>query len=293
MRSIYIKTILTISLFSSFYSCTNEISVDVAHEPQTVIFGELTSINETLSISIQQTLPLNALESFRAINNAIVSLYEKNTNGVTNLITNNFAVNEGIYTSDQEISGIVGNTYWIEVILNDGTIFKSVEEKMNSVVPISEIEIDEQFDDILNIKFSDPANIINFYKMKVRLFNQGQLVSSNTSESNDVVFDGNSEASVSIDLFMFQEDEEEEESFPEYDSVEVSLGNINFSSYQFLLNQRSQIEANEDAGESSGGDPSQLFSTPPVSLLGNITNNTTNKTALGNFTVNALSIVNQ
>jgi len=28
----------------------------------------------------------------------------------------------------------------------------------------------------LNINFSDPDNIINFYKMKVRLFNVGQVV---------------------------------------------------------------------------------------------------------------------
>lgn len=292
MKSLHIKTFFILSLFCNFYSCTEEISVDVTHEPQTVIFGELTNINANISISVQQTLPLNALESFSAVNNAVVSLYEKDSNGVTNLITNNFNINNGIYTSTEEISGIIGNTYWIEVTLNNGTSFKSTEEKMNPVVPISEVEIDTQFDDVLNIKFSDPANIINFYKMKVMLFNTGQLVSTNTSESNDVVFDGNNEASVSIDLFRFQ-DEDDEEPLPSYDTIEVSLGNINFSSYQFLLNQRSQIEANEDAGDSSGGDPSQLFSTPPVSLLGNITNTTTNRTALGNFTVNALSIINQ
>ncbi|WP_299883535.1 DUF4249 family protein [uncultured Lacinutrix sp.] len=286
------KTLSTLLILITLCSCTKEISVDVAHEPQTVIFGELNNLNQQVSINIQQTLPLNASGSFQAINNAMVSLYEKTSNGTTNLVTDDFSVNQGVYISNQAISTVVGNKYWIEIVLTNGARFKSEEETMLPVVPISEIEIDSEFDDIINVSFNDPEGAINFYKASVSLYNQGTLVSTNFIESNDVVFDGNSEASLGIDLFQFQE-EDDETPLPDYDAIEVLLGNINFSSYQFLLNQRSQIEANEDAGDSSGGDPSQLFSTPPVSLLGNITNTTTNKTALGNFTVISLSIVNQ
>lgn len=288
----YKKILLALSILITFFSCTKEISVDVAHEPQTIIFGELNNLNQQVLVNIQQTLPLNASESFQAVNDAMVSLYEKTSNGTTNLVTDVFSINQGVYTSSQVISTVIGNKYWIEIVLTNGTRFKSKQEAMLPVIPISEIEIDAEFDDVINVSFNDPQSVPNFYKASVSLYNQGTLVSKNFTESNDVVFDGNSEASLGIDLFQFIE-EEEDEPLPDYDAIEVSLGNINFSSYQFLLNQRSQIEANEDSGDSSGGDPSQLFSTPPVSLLGNITNTTINKTALGNFTVISLSVENQ
>ena len=290
MKSSHIKTLLFALITILYSSCTKEISVDVSHDIQTVIFGELTNLNQPVSISIQQTLPLNSTSSFQAVNDATISLFTKDSNGVVSLITTAFSIDKGVYTSLQPVSTTIGNTYWIEVALNDGTQFKSKEEFMKPVVSITEIEIDEQFNDILNIEFSDPVGITNFYKVKVELFNQGQLVSSNFSESNDVVFDGNADASLSVDLFR---ELDEDQPLPSYDAIKASLGNINFSSYQFLLNQRSQIEANEDSGEDSGGDPSQLFSTPPVSLLGNITNISNNKTTLGNFTVISLSVDNK
>jgi len=290
MKFLNIKSILIISSISFLFGCTEEISVDVAHEPQTIIFGELTNLNEQVRVSVQQTLPLNASESFQGVDDAVVSLYEKTTDETTNLITTDFSVNQGVYTSNQMIPTVLDNKYWIEVLLNDGTLYRSEEETMLPVIAISEVAVDEEFNDVLNISFNDPVNTSNFYKVSVSLYNQGQLVSTNFTESNDVIFNGNENASIEIDLFRFESDDQ---ILPEYDTREVTLGNVNFASYQFLLNQRAQIEANEDAGEDSGGDPSQLFSTPPVSLLGNIINTSTNKIVLGNFTVNSLSSVSQ
>ncbi len=285
MKSIYIKVLLIV-IGLNLVSCTKEISVDVAHVPQTIIHGQLNNLNQTVSISIQQTLPLNSSESFKAINDATISLFEKNNGGNTALVTDSFSVSNGIYSSAQTIPTTVGNLYWIEVALPDGSRFKSAEEVMNPVVPISEIQVGDQFEPVLNIIFSDPENTTNFYQLSVALYNQGQLVSVNSNESNDVIFDGNEQASLEIDILRFTEDDEP----IIYDSVEILLGNINFESYQFLLNQRIQQGANEDANDSS---PSQLFSTPPVNLLGNITNQTTNRTILGNFSISALSVENQ
>lgn len=290
MKSLYIKTALIASFISCLFSCTEEISVDVAHEPQTVISGDLTNLNEHVTVVIQQTLPLNSVESFRAVNDAEVSLFEKDINGTVHLLTSDFMVDQGVYRSSETVATTTGNKYWIEILLTDGSLFKSVEETMLSVISISEIEVDDEFEDVLNVSFRDPEATTNFYKVSVALFNQGQLVSTNTTESNDIIFNGNEDASIEIDLFRF---ENEDQPIPEYDTGEVSLSNINFSSYQFLLNQRAQIEANEDSGDSSGGDPSQLFSTPPVSLMGNITNVSTGRTALGNFTVSAVFVENQ
>ena len=283
----YIKSISIIICFISYYSCTKEISVDVAHEKQTIIFGGIKNGTNSIIINIQQSVPLNSTTSFETVNDASVSVFTRNTSGTSSLVTDNFIANQGRYTSLEAITTTIGNKYWIEVTLLDGTIFKSEEETLKAIVPIEAIEISNE--DIVSISFSDPSNDRNFYTFGIDLFLNGQLVSSTTSESNDVVFDGNDNASVEIDLFRFNDDDDDEVTIT-YDVLRARLQNINFSSYQFYLNQSAQIEANDSE---SSGDPSQLFATPPVNLLGNITNTTTNKIALGNFTVNSESIINQ
>lgn len=270
----------------SYYSCTKEISVNVAHEKETIIFGGIKNGTNSVVIDIQQSVPLNSTASFEAVNDATISLFTRNTSGTSSLITDNFNVNQGRYTSVGEVTTTIGHKYWIEVRLIDGTVFRSEEEELKAVVPIESIEISNE--DIVTIQFADPANDRNFYTFGIDLFLNGQLVSSTVSQSNDVVFDGNANASVEIDLFRFND--EDNEVAITYDALRARLQSINFSSYQFYLNQSAQIEANDSE---SSGDPSQLFATPPVNLLGNITNTTTNSIALGNFTVNSESVVNQ
>lgn len=284
----YIKSTCIILCFISYYSCTKEISVDVAHEKQTIIFGGIQNGTNNIVLNIQQSVPLNSTASFETVNDASVSVFTRNTSETSSLVTDNFIVNQGKYTSSEVITTTIGNAYWIEVTLLDGTVFKSEEETLKPIVPIEAIEISNE--DLVSISFSDPSNDRNFYTFGIDLFLNGQLVSSTTSESNDVVFDGNNNASVEIDLFRFNDDDEDDEVTITYDALRARLQNINFSSYQFYLNQSAQIEANDSE---SSGDPSQLFATPPVNLLGNITNTTTNKIALGNFTVNSESIINQ
>lgn len=282
----HIKSICILLCVISYYSCTKEISVNVAHEKQTIIFGGIQNGTNNIVVNIQQSVPLNSTASFEIVDDATISVFTKNTSGTSSLVTDDFIVNQGTYTSSEAITTTIGHKYWIEVTLLNGTIFKSEEEELKPIVPIESIEISNE--DIVSIQFSDPANDRNFYTFNIDLFLNGQLVSSTVSQSNDVVFDGNDNASVEIDLFRFND--EDDEVTITYDTLRARLQNINFSSYQFYLNQSAQIEANDSE---SSGDPSQLFSTPPVNLLGNITNTTTNNIALGNFTVNSESIVNQ
>ncbi len=283
MKSIQIKTLI-FSLAVTFFSCTKEITVDVAHEPQTIILGAISNLEFPISIQVQQSVPLNSAQTSQPVNDATITLYAKDGNGQTEVVTDDFTVNQGTYTSQQEIAGIIGNSYWIEVTLSDGTLFRSQEELMRPVVPITSYEFTE---DILDVKFSDPGNETNFYTASLLFLNDDNVVGSVITESNDVIFDGNENASLEIDVFDSPQQSQEQI---------LALSNINFSSYQFFLNRSLQLEANEDNtpdedGESSGGgDPSQLFSTPPVSVLGNITNTTNSKRTLGNFTVNSFSV---
>jgi len=283
-----IKTIISAVLLLVLCSCTKEISVDVPYQPTTIIYGNISTDNTPVVINIQQSVPLNSAATHNPVSDAIIQLYTKNNLESLSLVTDDFSISNGVYTSTNNINTVVGNYYWIEVVLSDGTAFKSEEELLKPIVPIISIEESVSADDIATINFSDPANDTNYYKFNIDLYFNGQLVSSNFSQSNDVVFNGNSEASVDIDLFKYQDENEEDEVQIEFDEVRVSFSNINFSSYQFYLNQSLQIEAFE-GGES--GDPSQLFAAPPVNLLGNITNISTNSIALGNFTVEAKSTV--
>jgi len=283
-----IKTTISAVLLLILCSCTKEISVDVPYQPTTIIYGSISTDNTPVVINIQQSVPLNSTATHNPVNNAMIQLYTKNNAGVTSLVTDNFSITNGVYTSTSNINSVIGNFYWIEVVLADGTVFKSKEELLKPIVPIISVEQSDSADDIATIKFNDPANDTNYYKFKIDLYFNGQSVSNNFSQSNDVVFDGNPEASVDIDLFKYEDKDEEDETQIEYDEVRVSFSNINFSSYQFYLNQSLQIEASES---DNSGDPSQLFASPPVNLLGNITNTSTNSIALGNFTVEAKSTV--
>jgi len=281
-----IKTTISAVLLLVLFSCTKEISVDVPYQPTTIIYGSISTENTSVIINIQQSVPLNSSATHNPINNAMVQLYTKNNSGITTLVTDNFSIANGIYTSTNSINTVIGDLYWIEVVLGDGTIFKSKEELLKPIVPIISVEQSITDNDIAIINFNDPVNDTNYYKFSIELYFNNQLVSNNSSLSNDVVFNGNSEASVEIDLFKYQDEDEEDEAQIEFDEVRVSFNNINFSSYQFYLNQSLQIEASES---SSSGDPSQLFASPPVNLLGNITNISTNSIALGNFTIEAKS----
>ncbi|MEM6684155.1 MAG: hypothetical protein AAF617_00055 [Bacteroidota bacterium] len=275
-----IRGISLLLFLFSYHSCTKEINVGVSHEKQTVIFGALQNGTNNVVLDIQNTVPVNAVENFETINDASVAIFTKDAAGNTNIVVNDFMVNDGIYTSTNEVTPTIGEMYWVEVTLLDGTLLKSEEEMLKPVVPIESIEIST--DSIVDIKFSDPANDRNFYRFGVDLFANGQLISSTFSESNDVVFDGNENASLGIELY------ENNENATPYDTIRVYLQNINSSSFQFYINQSAQTEANDD--DESSGDPSRLFATPPVNLVGNIQNTTTNKLALGNFTVLSESV---
>jgi len=290
MKSFY-KYILFVCIAGSSFSCTEEISVDVTHDPQTIIFGSLTNQNQQVQITVQQSVPLNSTQTSQPINDAMITLFQRNINGEMGIVTSNFIVNQGVYTSIDNISTTQGNSYWIEVVLSNGVVFRSKEEIMLPVVNITQVTQNPGFNDVVNIQFADPANVTNFYKATVMAFNDDIQVSSNFTQSNDVLFNGNMQAIIEVDIFPeVSEDEEDEEELPEFDRLEVQLANINFNSYQFLLNQSSQIEANTEANDNESGSPSQLFSTPPVNLLGNITNTSNNTIALGNFSVESIDV---
>jgi len=264
LRFIYILIIFT------FLSCTDEIPLEADFEPKIFIFGLITNENKPITISVQESVPVNNTTPV-FINNASISLYSKEKEGIPTLITNEFYVENGNYTSKKNINTIIGNYYWIEVELSNGTIFKSVEEELlKTVVPINSIIVENS---MTRISFSDPGDDTNFYRLITLFYQNEQIEEVSVELSNDVLFNGNPNAF--IETISLQNDR-----------IEAVLANLNYDTYQYYLNLQKQemdIEGFDD--QETNGDPSQLFASPPVNLEGNILNTKTKRKSLGNFSV--------
>jgi hypothetical protein len=279
------KTLLnTIGLmaFFSLLSCTKEISVDVTHEPEYVVFGSMSNIEKPISISITQSVPVNSKEKSLPVNDARVSLFAREGDEKQVILTDDFTVDKGIYTSVQSIAGTTGTSYWIEVTLSDGNKFVSAEEQMKKAVPIATVDYESFYQ--VKVSFADPGTEHNYYLLESEFINKGKLFSKTFAVSDDVIFDGNASATVDLDIFYKPNGDEE--------TLKVSLSNINYSSYQFHLNRWKQKEDNDNnsSNQDNGGGPGPMFSTPPVNLYGNIKNSTDGTRVLGNFTVGSIYV---
>ncbi|MEE9361456.1 MAG: hypothetical protein V3U92_02525 [Cellulophaga sp.] len=272
MKSLY-KYISIVLISLLLISCSTEIALKTEFVPQTFIYGNLTNEASYLVITIQESVPVENTSNLpKPVSNASVALYTKNSSGTTSLVTGSFIEDNENYISVPLIAPIIGNSYWIEVTLQDGTVFKSVEEKLKNVIPIDTVT---KVDGFTRVHFNDPVEDRNFYKLDVA--SSGNGISSWIYElSNDILFNGNENAFIEVESLLGNE-------------IEATLLNFNYETYQFYLNIVAQEDAQSDGEEDEGGDPSQLFASPPVHLTGNILNTTTNRKALGNFGVVSVS----
>ncbi|WP_082422568.1 DUF4249 family protein [Aquimarina longa] len=269
MKLIY-KTAIYFSIVVLFTNCVSEIPNVSNFEPQVFISGFLTNGTEYVNIKIQQTVPINE-QNLNPINDAQISLFTKDPNGNDTLITNSFNVTKGMYRSSEMITSSIGNTYWIEILLSDGTTFVSDKEILNPAIVINDIEITHELNRII---FADPIDDTNFYLINFLFYNDGSLDLKINELTNDVLFNGNDNATFDSTEFLVANPQE----------VRVSISNLNFNSYQFYLNQFLQFE-NQITNAGSEDDPGQLFLPPPANLTGNIMNTTNNTRALGFFSV--------
>lgn len=248
--------------------CLDETTIETDFEPRIIIIGGIDNTTDFIEIEIEKTVPVNSIAMDR-VHHASIALYTEDPEGTSSLVTNDFVEKNGTYTSEEVVVPIIGNRYWIEVALEDGTEFVSTPELLKPPVQIDDIVKE---DGVTRIVFSDPIGA-NLYLAQF-VFSDGgfEFPAQYAREySSDVLFDGNDEAFIEV--------------FEDFgDGVEAELHNVNPDTYQFFLNLEMQETANEDFGE-GGGDPGPLFRAPPVNILGNITNKTSNKRALGNFSV--------
>ncbi|MEQ8361583.1 MAG: DUF4249 family protein [Cyclobacteriaceae bacterium] len=264
---VFFRSIVFLVIIGSVTGCIEEVPNEAKFEQQVFVSGFLVNTTDSVRVYIVRTTPVSDL-SRDPVNDAKISLYTKDPEGNVSLLTDNFLVNKGKYTTSEKITCLVGNHYWIEVELPDDTKLMSAVELMKPSIPITDIVKTEGF---TRIVFKDPPEERNFYLMHFILYKNAEPVADIFKLSADVLYNGNENAFVEID-----------NTYGNW--VFGSIQNLNFTTYQYYLNSFSQYEKNIDY-QIEGGDPGLLFQSPPAELLGNITNITTNKTALGFFGV--------
>ncbi|MCE7995257.1 MAG: DUF4249 domain-containing protein [Roseivirga sp.] len=247
--------------------CTQEIPLGTDFEPEIFISGILLNRTDYITIHIQETTaPDNPVPN--RINDARVRLYTRDTDGTKRLLTGDFTIENGAYTTTQRVIGRVGNLYWIEVELRDGRLLMSDEEPLKTPVEVKDITSENGR---TRVVFSDPGEETNFYMVHFRFFEGDEVVSEVFERSNDVLFNGNDQAFIEI---------------PEVGGgkVSASLLNLNYYTYQFYVNSHAQWLSQIDSDPDSGG-PDRLFGTPPADLEGNILDTSTGTPVLGFFGV--------
>ncbi|WP_298544901.1 DUF4249 family protein [uncultured Aquimarina sp.] len=263
MKKLHIY-ITFISLFT-FISCVEDISQDFEFKEQVFISGLLTNEEGFVSVQVQKTVPVTDT-TFSAVNDAQISLFTRDASDTVSLVSDSFIADNGQYTSAEMITPIIGNTYWIEVMLQDETVLISEKEILRPPIPITDMV---KTDDSIRITFTGPIDVQNFYLIQLEILKDGVLISDELIVSNDRIINEEEEKVLVIT------------GMNEGETLRVDISNINFTTFQFYSN----VISNQ------GNEPevSSLFL--PVNLVGNITNTVTDELVLGNFGIAGLTAI--
>ncbi|WP_335972978.1 DUF4249 family protein [Gaetbulibacter jejuensis] len=254
----YILIVFTLGFLLT--SCEDTIDVDVpTAQARLVVEASLDwekgTTGNVQSISLSMSTPFFDTDQDTSVTGAIVTVTNEDSGEVFPFDDNN----DGTYSTSTFVP-ILNNTYHLEIVY-DGETYEATEALM-SVSDINEVNqsIEGGFDDELlelNLYFTDPANIENFYLIKYDV--EGDLFPY-LEDVSDEFTDGNE-----IHDFLEKDDDEdsEETPFEAGDVVNISLYGISEQYHNFI---RLLIEQH-----GSQGDP---FSSTAALIRGNCINPT-------------------
>lgn len=248
-------------------SCTDVVDVEVpTAAPRLVIEASLDWKNSTTgneqTIKLSLSTPYFDSEKLNPVTGASVKV-TNNTNGAEFSFSD---LNNGEYLTTNFIP-VVNQEYTLEVIYNN-EIYTAVETLM-PVVDIDEVyqSIEQGFDKEaleINVLFTDPAGIENFYLIKFQ--RQGGYL--------PVLFDVSDEFTDGNQMEVFYEDED----FVVGDTFDISLHGISNQYYNYI---RLLVEQSADGGP---------FATIPAQIKGNCINITNpENNAFGYFRLTQVS----
>ena len=182
------KLILLYVVFSFLLvSCEKTIDFTGEKTDPLVVVNSVITPDSLFQTEISKSLHLRDTGNFPEVTDAVVDIFEQG-----NLVTTLTHQNKGIYTS--KFSPMAGKNYEIKVSTSGKTV--SAETKIPNKVNIESVELNT-IDDKgikkheLTIKFNDPAEINNFYKVSL-------LVNDEASYS----FDGDKN-SIETEVYSF------------------------------------------------------------------------------------------
>ncbi len=131
--------------------------VDISY---VVINGQITNERKPYIITVSQSATNGEL-SEQKITGALVSI--KSTDGAVEVLTE---YQRGSYRTDStQFIGIIGNSYVVEVVLDDGRIYQSSPEKLLPVPPIQKLD----FDFVKEAELNEIDNIVFRKRVKIKI----------------------------------------------------------------------------------------------------------------------------
>jgi len=218
MKKLYIYT--SFILLSILTSCVEDTMLDFEFEEQVFVSGLLTNEEGFISVQIQKTVPVTDT-NFSAVNDAQISLFTRDADNTTSLVSNSFAIDNGTYTTSEMITPVIGNKYWIEVRLQDQSVLISEEEILKPPIPIVDMV---KTDDSIRITLTGPIDEQNFYLIQIETLEDDVLISDGLVLSNDRIINEEEEKILFIDGIKTGE------------TIRIHINNINFRTFQFYVN---------------------------------------------------------
>ena len=246
------KIILIFLVITTFFSCTEVVNIPLETQNPKIVIEALIDWQKGTTGNIQK-IKLSTTADFYTNQTPIVSGANVSIKNEANTVFNFIETpNTGVYVCNNFIP-VLNATYYLTVISNGITY--TATEKLMPVAPILNVTqetVNFFGGDTKTIKafYVDPPNIANFYSYKyvVRYEAKPSLY-----VAEDKFFDGNPYFSVAFDSNIVAGD-----------IVKITHYGISRQYYEYL-----QVLIN--VAGSPGGGP---FQAPPVTVRGNITNNT-------------------
>lgn len=229
MKTVIIFTLIVGSIVL-FSSCKDVIDIDLdSNDPKLVINGVVTDINDTLSVNLSKSVDYYEPVIYSTVSGAIISVSDK--------LGNNYRLNEiipGIYS--EKINVAEGIEYSLKVIFEGEEYTAKVEMPYKVNIDSLSFESTPEYMEftggyMVKCHFNDPAQIENYYRLKVHQFDK-------SADSDKILY-------VYVDAFVDGNEitmRWNEKQFSPDDTVVVELQSLAESTYDYYRTLSSLFE---------------------------------------------------
>jgi len=173
IKTMKLKKYAIVFISPILVACTEIIDISTNVAPAQLVVEANIALNENAQVVLTKTAAIYETADFEKVQNAIVRITDND--GVTELLTE---VSDGVYKS-LNLKGVAGKTYSLNINSGNQTISSAC--KIPSLVPIDSFTVINSFYPggpqpvgnqkapfyEIKLKYSDPANEQNFYRLVV------------------------------------------------------------------------------------------------------------------------------